>query len=73
MYHRDEHTQNLNKFKPDEVPTLKRGSEHRKRSCLQLIPARKERQSIFSNGVSLGISTTLQGRPHAQEQLANPK
>lgn len=31
------------------------------------------RKAIFSNRVSLGISTTLQGRPHAQKQLTNTK
>lgn len=40
--------------------------------CLQLVPAGKGK-SIFSNGVTLGISLTLQGKPHAEESLADIK
>lgn len=45
------------------VPSIKRGSGPW--SYAQLIPTGKEKKkSVFSDGVSLGISTQLQGRPH---------
>lgn len=41
------------------------------KSNLQLISAGKVKFTFFSNRVSLGVSTTLKGRSHAQESTQN--
>lgn len=50
--------------------STERGRKHRTlipaRSYLQLVHAAME-NPVFSKGVSLGLSATLQRRPHAQE------
>jgi hypothetical protein len=58
------------RFQPDGVPTL-RADTTKKLSITDTLCQRGN--SVFSNQMSLGISAMLQGRPHAQEELANTK
>lgn len=54
--------------------SLRQRSEHELPSLTEKLFAIHtcwQRESVFSNGVSLGMLTTIQGRPHAQEKLPN--
>lgn len=61
-------------FKPGKVPPQRREGRHKipalLRSCLQTDFLGKGK-SVFSNRLSLGATTTLQGRPCEQEYLSS--
>lgn len=54
----------------DRTHRICTGSNRTKSSA---IDTHRERESMFSPTKSYWVSATLQGRPHAQEQLANTK
>lgn len=68
--------QGLHRFKP-EGPRPERENWTQSSTLTKKLPAvgtcQQRKNPVFSNGVSLGLSTTPQGRPHTQEQLANTK
>lgn len=61
-----QHEQDLHRFEPNGVPALRVGSEHRAPPLAKKLFAIdnliSKRTSVVYNGVSLGVSFTLQGR-----------
>lgn len=68
-----QHPQGLHKSKPDGVPVLKDVSRHYLLSQTKKLPSidicLQGKIYFFSNGVSLGIISTLKGMPQTQLQM----
>lgn len=62
--------QDLDKFKPDKIPVweMEKGDKVtlRIKNLFAIDTCWERKDQLFSNGMILGKSTTLQDRPHAQ-------
>jgi hypothetical protein len=61
-----QYTQDLYSFIEHEVPSLKEETRHRLSFLTRKLFKIVNSKSVFSNGVSLGLSIILQNTSHAQ-------
>lgn len=69
-----QHAQTPFSFKSDKIQTWRRGSRHQVPALTKKVSSTGSAGreiSVFSNGVILGTSVTLHGKPHAKGQLEN--